>query len=1329
MKVFTPPQPVGYITPEQFGAKGDGVTNDYTALTATIAAALALGGTAMIRLSANKKYLTSKYLYFLGARGLTIIGSNNSEIIYPSADTSVLADSIATTINAARSAFFFDRCRDCVITDVVFRGQNIQAIHENVGLAFYLSSCSGFTINNPTIINGGALIQQDVVTNLSGTGDSITVSANATSGSSTSVGVNTLTNSGATMTSQQYVGYFLTDSAGIIWEIVANTATVFTVAANDLTPTAGAYTVNQKLVTLLDSANVFHNAMVRMRIHVTGWTSNQNNGAYPIVAYNSAGSISYINPTAVTDTGPATPARWEVTDGDRGTKINGGRSRNVRHACVPGTDTTIDGHRWEWDSSLADMCGIGDSFAVSGTGTGNVTLTDSSGRFRAHQAKRYISIADSTTSANNGTFLIETVASNGSSLTYTNASAVPEPFPGEWWIPGGEKGGLGVGTAGITHISGDTYQLEVATASFSQADQYKMLTICKATTQANNIASLITSVVSSTKVQYTNTRGAATAEDYSGIWLIDGYEYGIIGNVDTYGSTHALYIFGGRSGIKILNSYFGYNRSCCVKVSGSSAAVFDIQVLGCTFVECNSVAIFGADDVNPHSGFIFANNTIVDCGTGRWSNDNVFTIMGSRGVEITNNWIYVTHNAIGSVNGTTVAGRYILHAARYADGLDNNGTSQALEDIFFCDNHIKTVGKSVSLNAGAVYIGGVYIRGCGLRGKFRRGGTALTRATAVVPTLVTNATDTFTKTGHGYTSGDGPIRVSSSGSIPAGLTGGTDYYAIKITTSTFKVATSFANAQAGTPVDITTDGAGTISWTSDLMTFNDNSAYFSSDDVGKLITFVNAADSGNNGSFQITSVTSKTVLKFHNVSGVTTSTSGNMGTYRIPGTNKITNCVVARNDFAGVCTVGVTMQVNVGPEVYNNIFSNYNSTIRFAGDNAPRAYGNRRNGTGTQTPTMRVDSGTSWPIIYDNIETNVGLGASGGRGCEISIDASVTAQDHPLLGKKVRFRPTGGFEEIVIPYGDFFVDGDRFWIDVSPFSFATPFTYKATITDATTQFNSMASLMALINLVGGAGTTYNATDYGATLTGAPVSSHIWIRKVVATAAATPETGTFGVKSDCLFPTALPFLRNDGVANTSCRSRGGGSTGPVADRSVIWSQYAGFAGGAQIWADNEAAKSMLNGYRQATATITCTTKANYLDTDYMTIPDGINVAKVYEFDTAGDGVTAGRIQVNISGATTAADVATILRTAILANQPAIAVVNAGSGVLNLTHNWPGVGANNTITENVVNAGHTVSGFTGGTTAGYRPLKNILDAGCNENIIHGTSLGTEELRAVL
>lgn len=55
--------------------------------------------------------------------------------------------------------------------------------------------------------------------------------------------------------------------------------------------------------------------------------------------------------------------------------------------------------------------------------------------------------------------------------------------------------------------------------------------------------------------------------------------------------------------------------------------------------------------------------------------------------------------------------------------------------------------------------------------------------------------------------GDG-IRVSSSGTLPAGLSAGTTYFPF-FTAGVMKFATSLANALAGTPIDITSAGSGT----------------------------------------------------------------------------------------------------------------------------------------------------------------------------------------------------------------------------------------------------------------------------------------------------------------------------------------------------------------------------------------------------------------------------------------------------------------------------------------------------------------------------------------
>lgn len=55
------------------------------------------------------------------------------------------------------------------------------------------------------------------------------------------------------------------------------------------------------------------------------------------------------------------------------------------------------------------------------------------------------------------------------------------------------------------------------------------------------------------------------------------------------------------------------------------------------------------------------------------------------------------------------------------------------------------------------------------------------------------------------------MRLTTTTTLPAGLATATDYYYIKVTDSTFKLATSYANAIAGTAIDITDAGTGTHS--------------------------------------------------------------------------------------------------------------------------------------------------------------------------------------------------------------------------------------------------------------------------------------------------------------------------------------------------------------------------------------------------------------------------------------------------------------------------------------------------------------------------------------
>lgn len=125
----------------------------------------------------------------------------------------------------------------------------------------------------------------------------------------------------------------------------------------------------------------------------------------------------------------------------------------------------------------------------------------------------------------------------------------------------------------------------------------------------------------------------------------------------------------------------------------------------------------------------------------------------------------------------------------------------------------------------------------------------------------------------------------------------------------------------------------------------------------------------------------------------------------------------------------------------------------------------------------------------------------------------------------------------------------------------------------------------------------------------------------------------------------------------------------------------------------------------TGTITAVAKASLVDTDFMTIDDGINAAVVYEFDVAGNGVTGGRVQVNVSTDTTAAQVAARLKTAINTAQPYITVVDNLNGTLTLSS----TSRNMILTETVANAGFTVTYgpiATAGAGSMYVPAGVVL-----------------------
>ena len=78
-------------------------------------------------------------------------------------------------------------------------------------------------------------------------------------------------------------------------------------------------------------------------------------------------------------------------------------------------------------------------------------------------------------------------------------------------------------------------------------------------------------------------------------------------------------------------------------------------------------------------------------------------------------------------------------------------------------------------------------------------------------TGVNTATEVITSTAHGFVTGR-KIALTTAGVLPTGLSAG-NYWVIKVSDDTLKLASSLSNAVAGTAVNITAAGTGTATMT------------------------------------------------------------------------------------------------------------------------------------------------------------------------------------------------------------------------------------------------------------------------------------------------------------------------------------------------------------------------------------------------------------------------------------------------------------------------------------------------------------------------------------
>lgn len=79
----------------------------------------------------------------------------------------------------------------------------------------------------------------------------------------------------------------------------------------------------------------------------------------------------------------------------------------------------------------------------------------------------------------------------------------------------------------------------------------------------------------------------------------------------------------------------------------------------------------------------------------------------------------------------------------------------------------------------------------------------------------------LTAAAHGKDTGYGPVRLTTSGTLPGGLATGTDYWLIVVSSNTFQLASSKANALAGVAIEVQDAGSGTHNMRATMQTVAD----------------------------------------------------------------------------------------------------------------------------------------------------------------------------------------------------------------------------------------------------------------------------------------------------------------------------------------------------------------------------------------------------------------------------------------------------------------------------------------------------------------------------
>jgi Pectate lyase superfamily protein/Right handed beta helix region len=393
----------------------------------------------------------------------------------------------------------------------------------------------------------------------------------------------------------------------------------------------------------------------------------------------------------------------------------------------------------------------------------------------------------------------------------------------------------------------------------------------------------------------------------------------------------------------------------------------------------------------------------------------------------------------------------------------------------------------------------------------------------------------------------------------------------------------YRTSDVSNPVTLTYDALGTThdptgALGATLVELYDPNGYFCQEMAdGGLVSIVNTTDTDNIVTDAvIRKVVGTSRLYYTNATaGASTATGAAAGTYRIkpPVGRRGSTCKIHDNTIAYVGGIAIQSTSNVGPDITENTVHGVGTVVEDNGSLAPKIAGNRLVGQSTLSAGIRLNSGTTWPIVHDNTVTAHGdhLATKASFG-EIGVGVNNgTRVDYPLLGKRGKVKPTEGKAEAVFGYGPTsdFVDGDTIGIN------GVTYTYKATGPTGN-QFNTYAGLLALVQ---GGGATYTAADYGAQFAAPVTTTHGRVR---LTAANTSNGAVYIDTVNTCNPTVLVVPRNTAGSESYLQGQGeSGTLSTDAVRSVIWSPLADYSGQVVLTASESTAAALLaaGGYWQ------------------------------------------------------------------------------------------------------------------------------------------------------